>query len=150
MIEDSKIVKTITAKPGGKTGTYWTVTWEDDKKDNIFNADWLPLIEQSQKESRPLHFTKEKADYGKYYNIKTLELAIKEVSVLLQGGVQPEKPKDDMSKGDWAAKDKITRKSIERQKSVECAVMLCQSAQIKSDEILAYAKTFEEFIGRAL
>lgn len=55
-----------------------------------------------------------------------------------------------MSRDDWAKKDKITRKSIERQKSIECAVMLCQSAQIESDEILAYAKTFEEFIGRAL
>jgi len=58
--------------------------------------------------------------------------------------------KPQMSREDWAEKDKITRKSIERQKSVECAVMLCQSAQIKPDEILTYAKTFEEFISRAL
>ncbi len=74
MIEDSKIVKSIEAKPGGKSGTYWTVTWQDDKHDNIFNADWLPLLEQSQSENRPLHFTKEKQEGSKFYNIKTLEL----------------------------------------------------------------------------
>ncbi len=73
MLEDNKIVKSIEVKAGGKSGTYWTVTWQDDKKDNIFDGDWLPLLEQSQKENRLLHFTKEKQ--GKYYNINSLELA---------------------------------------------------------------------------
>ena len=72
MIEDSKVVKSIQVKAGGKSGTYWTVTWQDGKTDNIFNGDWLPLLEQSQAENRPLQFTKEKS--GNFYNIKSLEL----------------------------------------------------------------------------
>lgn len=77
MIEDSKIVKEIKTKQGGKSGTYWTVIWEDGKMDNIFNREWLPLLEQSQDENVPLHFTKEKS--GKFYNIKTLEVAEEEL-----------------------------------------------------------------------
>ena len=75
MIEDNKIVKSIQTKTGGRSGTYWTVTWQDGKTDNIFNGDWLPLLEQSQEENHPLHFTKEKTEDSKYYNIKSLELA---------------------------------------------------------------------------
>ncbi len=75
MIEDSKIVKSIEEKTSNKGTTYWTVTWQAGKFDNIFNAEWLPLLEQSQQENRMLHFTKEKAEGSKYYNIKTLELA---------------------------------------------------------------------------
>ena len=66
-----KIVKSIETKPGGKSGTYWAVTWDDDKKDNIFNKDWLPLLEKSHKESVPILFTKEKK--GDFWNIVSLE-----------------------------------------------------------------------------
>ena len=108
MIEDSKTVKTITVKVGGKSGTYWTVAWTDGKTDTIFNGDWLPLLERSQKENCPLHFTKEKAEGSKYYNIKSLELA-------------PEKEQTN---------EKIypqrQGKSLEEQKSIECQVAVME------------------------
>ena len=75
MIEDNiEIVKSIQTK-SGRSGTYWRVTWQDETTDNIFNGDWLPLLEQSQKGNHPLHFTKEKTEDSKYYNFKSLELA---------------------------------------------------------------------------
>ena len=73
MIEDSKFVKSIEAKSGGKSGTYWTVTWQDEKHDNIFNNEWLPILESAQENNRLVHFGKEK--HGQYYNIVSLELA---------------------------------------------------------------------------
>jgi hypothetical protein len=72
MIEDTKFVKKIEAKPGGKSGTYWTVTWADDKHDNIFNGDWLPILEEAQENKLAVHYKKEKK--GAYYNIIELEL----------------------------------------------------------------------------
>ena len=98
MIEDNKTVKSIEAKVGGKSGTYWTVTWTDGKTDNIFNGDWLPLLEQSQNENRPLHFTKEKSrlrdgSEGKYYNIKSLELVVK-LATPAPHGAEYHKPPD--------------------------------------------------------
>ena len=151
MIEDSKVVKSITAKPGGKSGTYWTVTWQDGKTDNIFNADWLPLLEQSQKENCLLYFTKEKSEDGKFYNIKSLKLIAKtvEVSVKKPSEVNTEKPKTDMSKDDWSMKDKITRKSIERQTALNAAVKVAELMAAKekiTEGIISTAKRFELYL----
>ena len=73
MEEDSRIVINIEEKQGGKNGVYWRVTWDDNKTDNIFNANWFPLLKESQRKEIPLHFTKEKTTKGNYWNIKTLE-----------------------------------------------------------------------------
>lgn len=71
-MEDSKIVKSLEVKDGTK-GPYCVITWQDDKTDRIFNQDWMPLLRQSEKEHRLLHFTKEKK--GTFWNIVTLEMA---------------------------------------------------------------------------
>ena len=56
-------------------------------------------------------------------------------------------PKTEMSKDDWAEKDRITRRSIERQKSLEMAV---EVAKIKGSDdtvkIIATAKLFEAYL----
>ena len=88
-LKDSKRVSEIEGKKGVK-GEYWTITWEDGKKDNIFDRDWLELAKQSQKTGEPLHFTKEKR--GNYYNIISLELSpeIEEVEEIEEAGPEEE------------------------------------------------------------
>ena len=51
-----------------------------------------------------------------------------------------------MSKDDWAEKDRITRKSIERQQSLEQAVNLCIANKIPLEKIGSIAKTFEAYL----
>ncbi len=154
MIEDNKIVKSIEAKSGGKSGTYWTVTWQDDKRDNIFNGDWLPLLEQSQQEHRMIHFTKEKE--GKYYNIKSLELdqldkESTEPPIVKEGMPPKQESRPDivMTKSDWGEKDRITRKSIERQTALNDAVELAKlmgADKVTTEKIIATAKLFEAYL----
>ena len=54
--------------------------------------------------------------------------------------------KAEMSKDDWAEKDQRTRKSIERQKSLELAVNLCIAKLINKEEIPKYTKSFEKYL----
>jgi len=86
MIEDNKWVSNVEAKPGGRSGTYWTVTWHDGKFDNIFNGEWLPIVEKAQAEKLCVHFKKEKPEGSKYFNI--VELSLVEANI-----PPPAKPK---------------------------------------------------------
>jgi len=55
-----------------------------------------------------------------------------------------------MAKGDWAEKDKITRKSIERQTSLNAAVEVAKligGDKITTEKIIATAKVFEAYLG---
>ncbi len=161
MIEDSKIVKTITSKVGGKTGTYWTVTWQDGTSNTVFNPDWMKLLEESQKTGRLIHFTKEQTADGKYYNVKSMELVplsdkpnAPVASQEGQGGVvkvaagagQP--TKTEMTKDDWADKDRITRKSIERQKALTEANIFAAHMQgeILPIDVIKIAHQFEAYL----
>ncbi len=60
---------------------------------------------------------------------------------------QEKPPKTEMSKDDWAEKDKVTRKSIERQVALKAAV---EFAAIKGSDdtakVIATAKIFASFI----
>ena len=85
-IEDTKYVKSVEAKSGGKSGTYWTVTWTDDKHDNIFDKAMMDKCEEAQANKLAVHYTKEKK--GNYFNIVTLEL----VRDGLPPPVKPESP----------------------------------------------------------
>lgn len=58
-------------------------------------------------------------------------------------------PSKDMTKEDWAEKEKITRKSIERQKSLECAVEVAKllgADKVTTEKIIATARKFEEYL----
>jgi len=90
MIEDTKWVKSIEAKPGGKSGTYWVVTWHDDKTDRLFDSDMMATCEKAQTQGLAIHLTKEKS--GNYWNIKSVELT---ADKLQEAGKMPdEKPKE--------------------------------------------------------
>ena len=61
----------------------------------------------------------------------------------------PSKESADMTKNDWAEKERITRKSIERQKSLEMAVELAKlmgADKATTEKIIATAKKFEEYL----
>ncbi len=162
MIEESKVVKTITSKTGGKTGTYWTVTWQDGKSDNVFNTDWLPLLEESQKSGRTVNFVKEQTKDGKYYNVKSMALS----ALPAQPPIAPQQPQDGqvaalatpagngqpagngMTKNEWQEKDRVTRKSIERQTALNAAVELAKNSKVEitTADIIRTAHSFEAYL----
>ncbi len=181
MIEESKVVKTITSKTGGKTGTYWTVTWQDGKSDNVFNTDWLPLLEESQKSGRTVNFVKEQTKDGKYYNVKSMALSALpaqppiapqqpqdgQVAALpAQPPIAPQQPQDGqvaalatpagngqpagngMTKNEWQEKDRVTRKSIERQTALNAAVELAKNSKVEitTADIIRTAHSFEAYL----
>ncbi len=54
-----------------------------------------------------------------------------------------------MTKEDWGEKDRITRKSIERQKSLELAVEIAKllgAEKVTTEKILATARVFENYL----
>ncbi len=58
-------------------------------------------------------------------------------------------PKADMTKNDWAEKDRITRKSIERQKSLDLGVRVCELSGIKTgitEKAITTARAFEAYL----
>ncbi len=60
---------------------------------------------------------------------------------------KPPTKDEQMTKGDWAEKDKATRKSIERQKSLEMAVGVAKiKASDSTEKIIATAKLFEAYL----
>jgi len=71
MISDSKYVKSVDSNAPKKG---WVITWQDDKKDFIFEEAWLKLLSKAQEEQRLVNFTKEQNAKG-YWNIQTLVLA---------------------------------------------------------------------------
>ena len=73
-IEDTKSVQKIEAKAGGKSGTYWTVTWADGKHDNLFDKALMDKCEEAQSNNLAVHYTKEKREGSRYFNIVSLNL----------------------------------------------------------------------------
>ena len=162
MTEHSSIVKGIYPKQTKNGVSFWEVVWNDDSKDNIFKSEWMELIKKSQTENRILNFTREPTQDGKFKNIKSIVLATLPAKPLdapvkpqdgqgtalppAAGIIQPAKA--EMTKDDWAEKDKITRKSIERQTALNNAVELAKIKPDKatSENIVLTAKYFEAYL----
>ena len=62
-----------------------------------------------------------------------------------QDGQLEEKP-PIMTKDDWVEKDRITRKSIERQTALNAAVELAKTGGLKFGQLLPSAKRFEIYL----
>ena len=71
-MQDTKFVANIEAKTGAK-GTYWTVTWDDGKHDNLFNEEWKDLCQDAGENKLAVHYIKEKNEKN-YWNIVALSL----------------------------------------------------------------------------
>jgi len=147
MIEDNKWVSNVEAKPGGRSGTYWTVTWHDGKFDNIFNGEWLPLVEKAQAEKLCVHFKKEKPEGSKYFNIVELSLVGTELSPPTTPQVSEREQKvvkeahqttqsEPMTKKEWQDKDTLTRQSIEKQKAVDVASQLMIAGVVEKSGVV--------------
>ena len=66
-----------------------------------------------------------------------------------KGEVKPPELQPEMSKDDWIKKDRITRKSIERQKALELAVEMAKlfgADKATTAKIIATAKLFEAYL----
>ena len=67
----------------------------------------------------------------------------------LEPEVKPPKPEQVTGKTDWAEKDRITRKSIERQTSLNAAIELGKAmgvTPLNSSQVIATAKLFEAYL----
>lgn len=151
-----KKVASIEDKEGGR-GTYWKVTWNDGKTDNVFNKEWLPLLEQSRDVGLKLSFTKEKNEKG-YYNIVSLGAA-------LETGVSPDAktpPKSEAVKPAAAAvkttasaeskykADPAKTESIEKQAILKAAIELNvariqQGQKVSADMVVTDAIVLSSF-----
>ena len=89
---------------------------------------------------------------GKFVNIKEWRLLEKgtEEPALVTEARKLGAVDDTMTKDDWADKDTRTRTSIERQVALKESVELAVHDKIDIKDIGAYARKFEEFLGRAL
>lgn len=81
--------------------------------------------------------------------VKPPETGGVDVPVLKLTGKGKVIPKDEMSKDDWAEKDRITRISIERQTSLNAAVEVAKLMgvdKVTTEKIITTAKRFEEYL----
>ncbi len=163
-MEFNKICKFVEVKAGTK-GNYWKVTWTDNTSDNIFKGDWVTILEESRLSNRMLAVEKApNPSNPKYMNITSMDWAgvpatepTPDAQFEQLGREQNSKgdvPKGgtntlvaDMSKADWDAKQKIERKSIERQTALKAAVEVAiTTGDLKPDEIVLMAMRFEDYL----
>jgi hypothetical protein len=113
MINDSKKVYSV-ENNSPKKG--WKITWEDGKRDVIFNKDWLPLLEEAKEHNLPINFTKEKE--GDYWHIMTIDLSHEPAQII---------------------KSDPTGNSIEAQTAYKGAIELMANKIITPDSMLGQA-----------
>ena len=144
MIEDSKQVKKIEAKAGGKSGTYWTVTWTDGKFDTIFDDAIIKKCEEAMTNKLAVHYTKEKQ--GKYWNIRTLELVSDELPPPQEPKMLPEH-KEVINKAREAVKEPIDRDSRIDQAVIFKAIVEMLSSQVDGKSVLEkeFPQNFKSF-----
>ena len=148
-----KKVKSIdVAGQSAKSGNdYWAVIWDDDKKDMLFDLKFEAICQEAL--SKGLNVEIEKEKKGQYWNVKNLKLieanaVVKEIE---QEGGKIVSVEEKMTKEDWDNKDKITRKSIERQKALEIAERWSESVistgtPLETKDLLKVAKLFEKYL----
>ena len=152
-----KKVKSIGIAGQTKKGNdYWKVIWDDDKADTVFDLAHYELICEALNNNANVEIEKEKK--GQYWNIKSVKMVgnKKEEAPVIVKELEKEDGKivnveEKMTKGDWDNKDKITRKSIERQKSLEIAERWSESfistgTPIETKDLLKVAKLFEKYL----
>ncbi len=111
-------------------------------------------------EGRASKISAAKTSYGTYINSAVLfdgkpsvEKRIEAASEIPKVGkiIPKTEPQESMSKSDWAEKDRITRKSIERQvalkesTNIACAV-IAQGKEMSPGKVIEVAKLFEEYL----
>ncbi len=129
----------------------------NDEKDNHFNV-FDPNIQETLSEAFEQGFwVNYKIDKkGNFWNITEA----KKVADALEDALEKKTPSQstpkiptpqkettpEMTPDKWTEKDRITRKSIERQTSLNAAVELAKVGIIKPDQVLPSARKFEEYL----
>ena len=131
-------VESITQKNGTK-GDYLSIGGSDGKTYNIFNEKLFGIFELNKavKLSGEMN--------GKYFNTKNAEPVGELINKMIEKGgkvtsVEP------MTKEDWQEKERITRKSIERQKSLEMALKALEVGATDLDGVIPTAIRFELYL----
>jgi hypothetical protein len=124
----------------GKKGAYLTVHGSDGKNYNIFDNKLFDIFEVN----KAIKLSGE--TNGAFFNTKNAEPVGELINKMIEKGgkvtsVEP------MTKEDWQEKDRITRKSIERQKSLEMALKALEVGAIDADKVIPTAKRFEQYLG---
>ena len=136
---------------------YLKTTIRGEGKDNHFNV-FAPAIQKTLSEAfeQGLWVNYKIDKEGNFWNI----IEAKKVGEILEKKMpsqptpkipikeQPpqKEPISEMTPDKWAEKDRITRKSIERQTSLNAAIELAKVGIIKPDQVLPSARKFEEYL----
>ena len=152
MIEDSKWVKSVEEKPGAK-GPFWEVTWQDDKKDRLFDTAMVDTCQKALMNQLAVHFTKEKK--GTFWNIVSLEFVQHEMPPPTKPGVLPEHQKvidEAVESTATAVKSTVPdrEKDIHRQVALKCAVELRTHGLIEGHHVLPAAERMRKYLDKEL
>ena len=137
---EERIITVTSIEPkNGTRGEYLTVRASDGKSYNIFDGKLFDVFE----EGRAVKLSGEMN--GKYFNTKNAEPVGELINKMIEKGgkvtsVEP------MTKEDWREKDRTTRKSIERQKSLEMALKALEVGAIDVDKVIPTAIRFELYL----
>lgn len=132
-------VESIEQKSGAK-GAYITVHGSDGKNYNIFNEKLFGIFEIN----KAVKLSGE--TNGKFFNTKNAEPVGELINKMIDKGVKVTSVEEKMTKDDWREKDKTTRKSIERQKSLEMALKALEVGATDLDGVIPTAIRFELYL----
>lgn len=147
-----------------KTGAEYrkvTVVDENGKEttksvfDNL--SDRWPMIDEGLNKFFDWKMVK-KGQFWNVADIKPLELPPAQPSSNVlpehQAVIEEAISGDKMTKEDWPAKDRVTRKSIERQKALDLSVQWCiaklSNEDVKTTHILSVAELFESYLEKGI
>ena len=132
-------VESITQKNGTK-GDYLSIGGSDGKTYNIFSEKLFGIFELNKavKLSGEMN--------GKYFNTKNAEPVGELINKMIEKGGKVTSVEEKMTKEDWREKDKTTRKSIERQKSLEMALKALEVGATDLDGVIPTAIRFELYL----
>ncbi len=123
----------------GKKGAYLTVHGSDGKNYNIFDNKLFDVFEIN----RAIKLSGE--TNGSFFNTKNAEPVGELINKMIDKGAKVASV-EPMTKEDWREKDRTTRKSIERQKSLEMALKALEVGAIDVDKVIPTAKRFEQYL----
>lgn len=138
---EERIITVTSIEPkNGTRGEYLTVRASDGKSYNIFDGKLFDVFE----EGRAVRLSGDMN--GKYFNTKNAEPVGELINKMIDKGAKVTSVEEKMTKEDWQEKDRTTRKSIERQKSLEMALKALEVGATDLDGVIPTAIRFELYL----
>lgn len=123
-------ITNVEQKTASNSNQFLQITDQDGKKHSIFDqAKWNLCQKNATVKLIGLQS-------GKFFNVEDVQT--------VEAGEVPQKQanSDEMSKEEWATKQRIERSSIERQSALKDAIELVKGDKITVDKILSYTEVF--------